>query len=212
MMMVVVLSIVWGPQEALAVTAPALLLGNAHRVWLFREAVDRTVTRALVMGALPAAFLGGLLAVAVPAMVLHWAILGATVFAVLVQLGKISWTPGPKAMLPFGAFGGLLTATTGGGGLFIAPLLLSTGLRSEAYVATGGAVAIAMHIGRIGGYGVGGLFDSETLLASAVLALAIVGGNWIGKKGRDRLDEKLKLRIAWSTMLVLVGLAIAGVT
>jgi uncharacterized membrane protein YfcA len=211
MMMVLVLSVVVDPQWALAVTAPALLFGNAHRIWLFREHVDRRLTASLVAGALPAAFVGGLLTVAVEAWVLHWLILGATVFALLKQLGHIQWSPGPRAMVPVGLGSGFLTATTGSGGLLLAPMLLAAGLRSEAYVATGATVAVAMHVGRIAGYGFGGLIDASTLLVSAVIAAAIVAGNWLGKKSRDHMSERVKLSIAWGAMLVAMGLAIAGV-
>jgi len=212
MMMVLVLSIVWDPQAALAVTAPALLLGNAHRVWLFRGQVDRRLAVALAAGAVPAAFLGGLLTVAIPTWVLHWLILGSTAFAIAKQLGFVRFQTTAGAMLPLGMAAGLLTATTGGGGLLLAPLLLSAGLKSEAYIATGGAVAVAMHVGRIGGYGVGGLIDGESLLVSAVLAVAIIAGNQLGKKSRDYMTEKTKLRIAWGAMGTAVVLAVAGVT
>ncbi len=211
MMMVLVLSLLVEPQWALAVTAPALLLGNAHRAWVFRSSVDRRLALSLIAGAVPAAFVGGLLTVRIEEWVLHWLILSATLFALLKQLGRFDWSPGPKAMLPVGAGTGFLTATTGGGGLLLAPMLLSAGLRSEAYVATAATVATAMHVGRIGGYGIGGLIDAHTLTISAALALAIIAGNWLGKKSREHMSERFKLAVAWGAMLVAMGLAVAGV-
>ena len=40
---------------------------------------------------------------------------------------------------------GLLTATTGGGGLVLAPLMLAAGLRGATFIATGAVVATTMH-------------------------------------------------------------------
>ncbi|NIU71034.1 MAG: hypothetical protein GWN73_38980, partial [Actinobacteria bacterium] len=77
--------------------------------------------------------------------------------------------------------------------------------------ATGAVVSVAMHVGRIGGYGFGGLIDRETLLVSGVLAMAIVVGNRLGKRSREHMSEEVKLRIAWGAMLVAMALAIAGV-
>jgi hypothetical protein len=44
MMLVVVLSLVWDPRVALASTAPALLVGNAHRAYLYRAQVARQIS------------------------------------------------------------------------------------------------------------------------------------------------------------------------
>ena len=65
-MLVLALSLVASPVEALAITSPALLVGNLHRVAVGRRAIDRAVARPFVLGALPGSLLGGLVAVAVP--------------------------------------------------------------------------------------------------------------------------------------------------
>ena len=60
-MLVLALSLVASPVEALAITSPALLIGNLHRVAVGRRAIDRAVARPFVLGALPGSLLGGLL-------------------------------------------------------------------------------------------------------------------------------------------------------
>lgn len=212
MMLVLVFSFVWDVPTALAVSAPALLLGNLHRVWLFRRSVDRRLAANLALGALPASFVGGLLAVVVPAWVLHWLLVATTAFAIAKQLGFVTVSKRPSRMVPVGIGAGFLTATSGGGGLLVAPVLLASGLRAEAYVATGAVIAVAMHIGRIGAYGFGGLIDGESLLTSAALAVAIIFGNALGKGARPSITEGTKLRIAWGAMATAVVLALAGVT
>ncbi|MBW2464441.1 MAG: sulfite exporter TauE/SafE family protein [Deltaproteobacteria bacterium] len=212
MMLVLVFSLLWDVPTALAVSAPALLLGNLHRVWLFRRSVDRRLAKSLALGALPASFLGGLFAVAAPVWVLHWLLVATTAFAVAKKLGLVTLSQQPRAMVPVGIGAGFLTATSGGGGLMVAPVLLASGLRAEAYVATGAVTAVAMHIGRIGAYGFGGLIDGESLLTSLALAVAIIFGNALGKGARPLMSEGTKLRIAWGAMASAVALALAGVT
>jgi uncharacterized protein len=55
-----------GPRVALAMTAPALLLGNLHRAWIYRRTVDRPIAWRMTLGGLPGAVLGGLVAGAMP--------------------------------------------------------------------------------------------------------------------------------------------------
>jgi len=211
MMLVLVLSLVVGPREALAVTAPALLLGNLHRLHLFRARLERRALLRFAVGALPASFVFGLLAVSLPAAVLHWLLLSVTTFAVARQLGWIAWRPGEGTLVPGGAVAGALTATTGGGGLVAAPLLLATGLSGEAYVATAAGTAVCMHVGRILAYGAGGLLSGATLGTSAVLAVAILGGNLLGRRVRRALSDRTLERITWGTLVVAVSLAVLGV-
>src|SRR5207247_5363015 len=83
---------------------------------------------------------------------------GTTVFAVARALG--AWRrplriPG-LLLWPAGFGVGATAATSGGAGLLMSPLLMSTGLSGEGYVATAATIAVAMHTGRLFAYGAGG--------------------------------------------------------
>src|SRR5688500_8849129 len=82
LLLLLVLSLVWDAHTALAVTAPALLIGNFHRAWMFRSKIDRRVARAFVTGAFPGALVGALFAIAVPEPVLHAMMLAMTLLAI----------------------------------------------------------------------------------------------------------------------------------
>ena len=210
MLLVLALSVLWDPHAALAITAPALLVGNAHRLVLFRHAVDRAVAWRFAAGAIPASLLGGLVAVALPELVLSVLLLGVAAIAAARELGWIAFQPTPATIVPGGAVAGVLTATTGGGGLLVAPMLLAQGLRGEAFVATGAAASIAMHVGRIAAYGMGGLVDARTLGFSALLAGAILAGNLGGRRVRRLLSARATMTITWATLAAALVLAIAG--
>lgn len=212
MMLLLGLSALWDPWSALAATAPALLVGNGHRAWLFWPRVDRRVALAVACGGLPASFLGGLYVTDVPASVLHGLMAAMTALAALKTLSGGHIPVNARLLIPVGAVNGVITAGAGGAGLLTAPLLLSAGLTGEAYIATAAACSVSMHIGRLAAYGAGGLVTWELLAWSSVLALAITVGNALGRRARAHLTGPLSRRLELGALLAAVGLALAGVT
>ncbi len=212
MMMLLGLSMLWDPWSALTATAPALLIGNGHRAWLFWRTLDRRIALAVTAGGLPGAFLGGLYVTDVPASVLHAMMAGMTALAAVKILSGWQIRVSSRLLFPVGAVNGAITAGAGGAGLLTAPLLLSAGLTGEAYIATSAACSLSMHTGRLAAYGVGGLVTAELLMWSAGLAVAITAGNALGRRVRTHLSAPLSRRLELGALLAAVGLALAGVT
>ena len=209
--MTLILSAMWDPATALAVAAPALLVGNLQRVWMYRAAINPKLSWTFVAGAAPGALFGGFLAVGLPEGVLRWLLVIVAVIAVLREFGVFSWRPGPKSILPASFAMGTVTATTGGGGLLLGPLLLASGLRGEQFVATASMVALSVHITRIGAYGAGGLIDSNVLAASALLGLCIVVGNLAGAWGRRFFSEERGTWLTYAVLFTGIVCAVSGV-
>lgn len=209
-LLILALSLLTSPAEALAMSSPALLVGNLHRVVVGRHEVDRAIAGSLALGALPGSALGGLVAVAVPTVVLEALLVATTGLALARTFGYLSFRPGARALAPAGFAIGVATATTGGGALMLAPLLLATGLTGARYVATAAGVAVAIHVGRLLGYGAGGLVTRSSLLAAVVLAVAIIAGNALGQKLRRHIDPVAATRLELGVLLVSVALALAG--
>src|SRR5262245_39059853 len=127
-LLVLALAAFIGPRDALIVSAPALLLGNLHRILLYRDHLDLRLGRRFAAGAVPGAIAGGMLAVALPSWFLQTLLIGSTAFAIARAVGWINLRP-PTAALPVAGAGiGAFCATSSGAGLLLAPLLLSTGL------------------------------------------------------------------------------------
>jgi hypothetical protein len=211
-LLLLVLSLVWGPAAALASTAPAMLFGNLHRLWMLRIEVDRPIAKAFAWGAVPGSFVGGLLAARMPEGVLRWLMLGMTAAAVGRAFDLWSWRPRASAMAPAGVGIGALSATAGGAGLLVGPLLMAAGLSGKRFVATVAAAAVALHAGRVVAYGLGGMMTGETALRAAVLTGAVMGGNQLGLWVRDRLlDEKKAHRLELGALIACVGLSVVGV-
>lgn len=207
----VALSLSLGPRVALAITAPALLIGNLHRAILYRAHIDRGVARSFVIGALPGSVVGGLAAVVMPVWAIHGLMLAMTSLAVARYAGLWRWRPSARVMVPAAAGIGGISATSGGAGLLVSPLMLSTGLTGEAYISTVAVSAVAMHTGRLLAYGAGGLVTARTLAYGAGLTVAILVGNTLGARARRVIPESAGPRLELAVLLVATALAVAGV-
>jgi uncharacterized membrane protein YfcA len=206
-----VLAVAWEPHAALAVSAPALLVGNVHRLWLLRADVDRTVATLLAGPALFGALAGGFVAAALPDAVLRWLLLAVTVLAILRELG-IAWLPTARPWLVGGGvLVGVTTATSGAGGLLLAPLMLAAGLRGLPFIATGAVVGTSMHVAQSLAFGSTGMLGPAELPIAIVLGAAILLGNVAGRRLRPRLGEKASHALTWGTLLGGIVLALAGV-
>jgi hypothetical protein len=204
-------SFLFGPHAALAMTAPALLCGNAHRALLFRRAIDRPIAVRMTLGAVPGALAGGLLAGVTPAWTLKAVLIGLTALALAKALFKVRREVPRGALTPAGFVLGGLTGTAGGAGFLVAPLLLASGLTGRAFVATTSTIAVAMHAGRVVAYGATGLLTRETLLGTVVLTLAIFAGNALGERVRRRLPEAATTGLEYGVLAVCSALSIVGI-
>jgi uncharacterized membrane protein YfcA len=210
MLLLLALALVTSPQVALAVTAPALLLSNLHRAWVYRGHIARPVAWPFALGALPGSLLGALALPALPAALVQGLMVVMTVLAIARSSGRLRWKPRAAQVLPAGFGIGLLAATSGGAGLLAAPLLMAAGLTAEPYVATAASGAVAMHVGRVLGYGGVGLLDRRTLALSAALTAVLLVGNALGVRARRWIPQGASTRIELAALTVSVCLALAG--
>lgn len=210
--LILALSLFVGPHVALAASAPTLLVGNLHRVVLYRREVDRTIAFRVIQGALPASLVAGALSVSLPTWFLHGLFGVVTVYAAVRATGRAKWTPPPGALLPVGAFVGAISAASGGAGLLLAPMLLACGLTEKRYVATGAAIALATHVGRLAGYGSRGILTREVLLWSALATVAVVAGNFVGDAVRPHVTGRRATWVENGVLAVCTGLAALGLT
>ena len=203
-------SLLVGPHAALAITAPALLVGNLHRAVLFRRAIDRRIAALMIAVALPGAFVGGLLAGSVPAWALDVFLVGLTLVAIARALRWLSFDVPRWALGPSGFFIGGMTGTAGGAGVLFAPVLLSAGLRGSALVATTSVIAVATHVGRVVAYASDGFFTRDLALWTVLVAAAITVGNAVGERARKRLSQVATTRLEYGVLVVCVGVSLLG--
>jgi len=209
--LIVVLGVTRGPHAALALSAPALLVGNLHRAFLFRAHIDRRVATSLAAGAAPGALLGGLLLPAIPEAVVAALLAATTVLAVVRQLGRLRIDPGRLGLVLGSALVGVFAGTSGGAALLLAPLVLAAGLHGSAYIGTIAIAAIALHIGRMVAYGSVGLLGLEQAPEVAALLVGLFVGNLAGRHARAWVPERLESVLELGALVVTSGVAVLAV-
>jgi uncharacterized membrane protein YfcA len=202
------LATIFDPMVALAATGPGLLVGNMHRVWMYRRRVVRSTARRYVVGAVPGAIVGGLLASVAPEDVVRISMLVMASLATAKTVLGLRWDAPSDVMIPGGVAIGFISATSGGGGLLAGPLLLATGLTGRSYVATASVGAVAIHVSRLAGYGAGGVLTKDVLQLGAVLAGCILVGNVLGDRIRRILPPtwgaKLEVGVVFGGLILAV--------
>ena len=218
------LATLWDPTRALATAAPALLVGNVHRITLFRKHFDGRFVAPFVLGGVPGAIAGGLMAVALPEVLLRFVILGTALAATVHELrgrrratreGERTWRrPGPFVIAGAAAVAGVVTATSGGGGLLLGPLLLAAGARGERFMVSASAIAVCMHVARIGAYGASDVVGVQTFMDAAFVAVAILAGNALGRRARGPLglagESTRSTRLTYGVLGASITLAVVG--
>lgn len=208
--LVALLSFAIGPHAALATTAPALLVGNVHRLARFHPSLDRKLLGTFAIGAIPGAVIGGMFAAGLSPLFLSSLLVFVTLLAIARTYEVVTLDPPAAMWIPVAFVAGAIAATSGAG-VIVAPLLVAGGIRGEALIATSAAVAIVLHLGRIVGYSAFGAMDHAELGVSVVLATFLVVGNRAGAELRTRMGEAGCDRATKVTLFVSLGLAVSSI-
>jgi uncharacterized membrane protein YfcA len=179
LLMLALVSVLFGPMEALVWTAPGLLLGNAHRLFLFRKQAPCRLLAPVVVGTVPVALAGAWLAGRVPLPALGVLLLLAVGLSVAKSWGWLSWQPPESWGVGIGALGGVFGAVGSGAGAIVAPYFAARGLTGSAYVAALAALGVTLHATRWAGYALSGSVDG--LGPGLLLAAGVWGGNLAGR-------------------------------
>ena len=201
-----VLTALFGLRVAIPVLTLAQLVSNGSRVALNSRHLDRTLIRSFAVGAVPTALVFGLVFARAPAAGLQ-RVLGAFLLVVVVlrhvSRGRVR-RPSSRAFVWVGAASGTGSALLGSVGPLTAPFFLAYGLVKDAYIGTEAASAVVLHAAKLAAYGTGDLLTARVAALGVVLAPATVLGAWVGKRVVHHLSERV------FRVLVEVGLVVSG--
>lgn len=207
LLMLALVSVLFGPMEALIWTAPGLLLGNAHRLFMFRRQAPWRLLLPVVLGVVPVALLGAWLASRVPTPLLGVLLLVAVALSAAKSLGWMRWQPPASWGIGVGALGGVFGAVGSGAGAIVGPFFVARGLSGPRYVAALAALGVTLHATRWAGYALGGSVEGLGP------GLALAAGVWLGNLGGRALSERLHSRSLGRLQLLALcgsGLLAAG--
>ena len=170
--------LVWavGVRDAVPLLTVSQLMGNLSRVWFNRGELSMPVVKRFALGAVPAAAVGGVIFAISPAEILV-RVLG--VFLLLTVAYRHSpWGKnthiGLNGFIPLGTASGVISATVGVVGPFMAPFFLAYGLVKGAYIGTEALATVVMHVVKLGVYGGYELLSVSILLTGLAIGISDV--------------------------------------
>lgn len=201
------MSTLTSPQEAIALTAPAVLFGNLHRVWLFRTDLDRSVLTSFLYGAVPATLIGSVLLPYLPENGLRLT-MGAFLLLFVTRdtlrlRPSVGRSSSPRLLIAGGFANGAAASTIGGGGPLSAPFLSAFGLVRGAFIVTEAAGNAVVQFLKVVVFTTSGLLTAGLLAATLAAMSSISIGNRIGKRLLGSVDDTLLRRIFRATLVIL---------
>jgi uncharacterized membrane protein YfcA len=207
-LMMPVLVFALGERDAVPALTIATLVGNLSRVGLNFRLIRLSASAWYLLGAIPAAWLGGHFFSSASGKLILLLMAAFLVGAVVVRHFKARQEKAP--LMPqhrlawVGLVTGAISALVGGAGPMVVPFFLATGLSKGAFIGTEALAAMGVHITKLFAYGSAQVLTAQSLWAGAAIALPIIAGSWAGKRIIDRVDERTFHRII-DVMLILAA-------
>jgi uncharacterized protein len=197
-----ILAPIIGVQRVVPVLSFAMLMTNAHRLWLYRKHADLKLVLVTVV---PAVVIGTTIYLAMPPKVISivlgsFLLLSIPVGRILarreLQLGSLG------ASVAGGLFG-LVSGTTPGAGMLMVPVLLGAGLVGEAFLATDASISIAVNLTKAVIFNQLGSLPIDVLAVGLVIGACTIPGNYAARWILRRTSVRLHTRLL--EVIVLIG-------
>jgi uncharacterized membrane protein YfcA len=185
-MLVPVLVLAFGPQEAIPIMAIAAVMGNVAKMSVWWREIDWRACLAYSVTGIPAAAMGARTLLALPPRAVDLAL--GVFFILMIPLGH--WLHGRRLRLRLphlalaGAVIGFLTGVVASTGPLSVPAFVAYGLVKGGFIATEAASALAVYVSKVVTFrGLGalpfdavmrGLITGSSLMVGAVVAKRIV--------------------------------------
>ncbi|KQV30304.1 hypothetical protein ASC97_22595 [Rhizobium sp. Root1203] len=202
------------PARAIPVMAIAGLMANAARVMAWHREIDWRAVLAYALPGVPAASLGALSLVHLPAAI-SGTLLGIFII-LLVPLRRYithcNITIGPAGMAVAGAVVGFLTGLFLSTGPLSVPAFLAFGLVKGAFLSTEAASSIFVQVAKVLTFYQAGALTSDLLISGLIIGCALMAGTFFTKRYVIKMSERSfrlmmdAITLASGLWLTLVGL------
>lgn len=199
-----ILVAVFGVRDAIPILTVAQLIGNGSRVFFNRKELDLPVVGWFSVGAVPLAFLGGILFAKAPLPALT-RLLGVFLIFIVIYRRLKPGTPYRPSLRSFAVIGGgasFLSALLGSVGPIMAPFFLSYGLLKGAYIGTEALSTVVMHVTKLVAYRKMDILSLPAISAGLMLGPIMVAGSFVGNKIVNKIPERLFIVIIESVMVI----------
>jgi len=183
LLLAICLAPILGVKETVPVTSAAMIVSNCARIWVFRHAVSWRAFLCIFTAAVPGIVAGAVFYVTLP--VHHVALLlGGFLIATLPlrrHLEARRFRVGSRGLVIAGLPYGLISGTTFGAGMMLAPFLLGAGLMGESLVATVAALGFGLNVTKSLVFGFSPLLTQTLAVQGLLIGLCTIPGAYIGR-------------------------------
>ena len=183
LLLAICLAPILGVKETVPVTAAAMIVSNSARIWVFRHAVNWRVFLCVFGAAVPGIVMGAVVYVNLP--VHHVAlVLGGFLIASVPLRRRLEarrFRVGARGLAIAGLPFGLISGTTFGAGVMLAPFLLGAGLLGESLVGTVAALGLGLNVTKSLVFGFSPLLTQALAVQGMLIGLCTIPGAYLGR-------------------------------
>lgn len=183
LVLAVMLAPLLGVKETVPVVATALIISNVARIWAFRKSVAIKEYLAVFIAALPFIVLSAYVYVSLPVGVVAL-VLGIFLLASIPlnrTLKKKEVKVGLKGLALAGIPYGIVSGSTFGAAVMLAPFLIGAGLAGETMIGTIAILGFSLNVTKTVVFGMSPLLTSELLTMGILVGLCTMPGAYIGR-------------------------------
>lgn len=211
LMLVPVLSAVYGPIEAVPIMAVAAVMANVSRVLAWWRTVDWRAFAAYAGAGAPAAVLGAKTLLVMPARVADIAI-GLFLLAMIPLRRRMA--DRLKGLRPVhlalaGGVIGFLTGIVVSTGPISVPVFLGYGLVGGAFIGTEAAGSLAVYLAKTLAFGQSGALPVEVLMRGLVVGASLMAGAFAANPFVLRMKPE-QFQVVMEALMLCAGLAMLG--
>ena len=191
-----------GVKESVPVTAVAMIIANFNRVWLFRHHLDVGAFLAIFSTSLPLIVLSAVIYVVLPlgavALILGLFLIAAVPLRRYMNTRK--YQVGHKGLAMVGPVYGLVSGSTFGAGLLLAPF---AGVQGVRLVATVAAIGLSLNLTKTLVFGMSPLLDWPLFVKGVLVGLCTIPGTYVGRW--IVLNTPIRIHTVFMEVLIILG-------
>lgn len=183
LLLAICLAPILGVKETVPVTATAMIISNSNRMWAFRHSVDWRAFASVFGAAVPFIILSAIVYISLPVRVVALVLGSFLILAIPLRrhMSRREFRVGPRGLALVAVPYGLISGSTFGAGLMLAPFLLGAGLVGEHLVATVAALGFGLNLIKAAVFGYSPLLDQPLLIKGIVIGLFTIPGAYAGR-------------------------------
>ncbi|MBA4099820.1 MAG: hypothetical protein C0484_23980 [Rhodospirillum sp.] len=199
-----VLAPIIGVEHVVPVLSFAMLITNAHRLWLYRKHANLKLIGSVLITVVPCVVIGTTIYLGLSPETIS-IVLGS--FLLLsIPVGRIlarrQLQLGPLGLAVAGGGFGIISGTTPGAGMLMVPVLLGAGMAGPAFLATDASISIAVNLTKAVIFNHLGSLPLALLAVGLVIGLSTVPGNYAARWILGRTSVRLHARLLEAIVLV----------